>query len=751
MKTSFSSFTIENNLKEIEKALNAYGYEIEDKELKSKFEEVDKLLAVRESLTEAYEVGLLNVKYLSGESVNSSDYANAILKIERGDHDKLVKHYNYNLTKLYKAKNDLVGIVDDITVPSASMESYQSSIHGYNVSVEGIGDVFNKIGEKIKKAWEYIIEKMKKFFNWITGKSSEADETSNAASTATVPEKLKGESGESIDKKKEQNKQVKGDKENEPKVLSEEEYIKARSDAFTAAYNALTSMPNELTEDNIVQIAKPFVDLGIGSKVVSEIKSKCKDTKQGVITTGTGTKKTNIEFISKAKTYEWLQQYQKETEDSRSGLQKVYDKSKEFGGKVFNGVVSIFTGFKKENVESKGSAGKDSDSGNKAPKDDSVSAYGYKYHEIKGVENVYDQRDIIDSCKNYIIKNTSAKTFLAMEIIGSGKTPAAIGEKDITHLLAIFDKLSKAVNGYADGFNAALDRAVKSNIAAQQAEQGAKEASTNPNKNTPNKPDVNKAKKGLKIDVRVDEETAKTIGGLVGDIVDKNATLDTEIRRFLTEGRYVIVDKNRVIQENAAGGSRIFKGFGSQLDKVIVIDLPDNKTKDNLTLEDISPSEVILDINKDKEDEVHRILYSIPSERLVSVVSNLKSNADKLKNSISIAKSNFEKTTNNLTKLKNIIEGKAKNDITLDISSVNQVSKFLMGGMRLASIVATSIANRRDCLSHEMQVIMAYSNYLGKSIEEAVNYQIKERVNSAFGDIDNLNTTIQNQNQQQKQ
>ena len=741
MKTTFGSFAIENNLKELEKTLLASGFDIEDKELKAKFDEAEKLMAVRESLTEAYEVGCLNVKYLSGESVNSSDYVNAILKIERGDHEKLIKHYNYNVVKLHKAKNDLVGIIDDISIPNASMESYQSSLYGYNVSVEGIGDVFNKIGEKIKKAWEYIIEKMKKFFNWITGKSGEADSASQAASTTNVTETVKGQSGESVDKKKnEESKNT--DNGNEKKVVDAGEFEANKTKAFNTAFDALSKMNEELSENDLVAIVKPFIEINIGSKLLNNLKNKCKSTKKGVVTNGSSTKETDISYVSKQKVFNYLQDLQNKMNDNRSMVQKGTDMLKSGVKTAGKAVASffMFPNFGKKDVKSSGSSGGEdggSEGSTPQPKDDSVSSFGYKYHKIDGVNDVDDQKDIIDSCKNFMINKTSAKTFLAMEIIGSGTSPSPVGEADIKNLTDIFTELSKAVNGYADGFKNSIDRAIKTNINVANASKPATPNTANSSNNSNDKKQIQEnAKKNLDLDVTVDEETHKTVSGLIGKMLDRQHTLDDYIRKLINSRNYVVVDSNNKIDSNGAAQNRIFKGFGSQLDKVIVVEFPMEKTSDKMTLEDIKPYEIILNIRKESEENVHRTLYSLPAERLVEVTNNLKANVDKLKNSIKVAQTNFDKTLDNMKKLKEYAEGKGTNGITLSKKSINQVSKFLMGGIRLTSITATAIATRRNNLAKELEVIMAYGNHLSNSIQDAIAYQNKDGVKAAFGDID---------------
>lgn len=753
MITSFGSFAIENNFKELEKSLKESGYSIEDKDLEEKFEELNKLITARENLTEAYEVGLLNVKYLSGESVNNSEYAKAILKIEKGDHDKLIKHYNYNLTKLFKVKNDLAGIINDVKIPSASMENYNSSLQGYYVSVEGIGDVFSKIGEKIKQAWEYIINKMKKFFNWITGKSSEADEASQAASSANIPNEVKGKSGEAADKMKEEKDKAGGNAKPEQKTMDINQFNDAKGKAFSSAFESLGKMGDELTENDIVAIAKPFVELGIGSKLVDSIKKKCIDVKKGVITTGNGTKNTDIKFISKAKVFEFMNNFQNKSNDTRSALQKTTDFVKGAGNTVYSKgkkVVGFIFSLVKGEPSSKGSSGS-SETNEVNAKDDSVSSYGYKYHKIDGVDNVNDQRDIIDSCKNYMIKHTSAKTFLAMELIGAGTSPSQVGEADIKNLSSIFADLSKVVNGYADGFKAALGNAINSNIQAEQAKQASTNANNNANNNKQDKKQiVDKAKKNLGLDVKVDENTIKAADGLVRKILDKSTTLDEYIRKLIYSQRYVIVSKDNKIDSSATDANKIFKGFGSQLDKVIVIE---HTTKDtnNMTLEDIKPYEVVLQIKDDKKEEVHRTLYTITAEQLVQVTTNLKNNVDKLKNSIKSAQVDFDKTLKNMEKLKNYATGKAGNGVTLNQGTINQISKFLMGGIRLTSIAATAIATRRNNLAKELEVIMGYANHLTKEIDSAIASQQSGEANASFDDLEKALAAVSSENDQNTQ
>lgn len=741
MIKSFGSFAIENNFKELEKSLKLNGYGLEDKDLEDKFEELNKLITARENLTEAYEVGLLNVKYLSGESVNNSEYTKAILKIEKGDHDKLVKHYNYNLTKLFKTKNDLAGIIDDIKIPTASMESYNSSLQGYYVSVEGIGDVFSKIGEKIKKAWEYIINKMKKFFNWITGKSSEADSASQAAGSANIPNEVKGKSGETADKMKEEKDKAGGNDKPEQKTMDINQFNEAKGKAFSSAFESLGKMGDELTDNDIVAIAKPFVDLGIGSKLVDSIKKKCMDTKKGVITTGTGTKDTEIKFVSKAKVFEFMNNFQNKLNDTRSTLQKTTDFVKngtdslyKKGKEVFG---AIFSRLKGEPV-SKGS----SSSSNKdepKTKDDSVSSYGYKYHTIDGVNNIHDQRDIIDSCKNYMINHTSAKTFIAMELIGVGISPSKIGEADIKNLNEIFEDLSKIASGYYNGFRTALGQAIKGNIQSEKA----KIANTNPNNNTnakqSNREIVEKAKKDLGLDIKVDEQTINLTTSTVKKMLDKNSTLDADIRKMINSQRYVIVNDKNAIDPSATDPNKIFKGFGSQLDKVIVIEC---SNAENAKLEDIKTYEVILAIRENKLEEVHRTLYTLTAEQLVNVTTNLNNNVEKLKNSIKTSEASFKKVIEKLDDLRKYASGKAENGVTLNLQTVNNISKFLMGGIKLASIVATALANRRDSLATEMSVIMGYSNHLSKEIQTAISQQLSGGAGDAFNVIENAKTIL---------
>lgn len=726
MIKSFGSFAIENNFKELEKSLKLNGYGLEDKDLEDKFEELNKLITARENLTEAYEVGLLNVKYLSGESVNNSEYTKAILKIEKGDHDKLVKHYNYNLTKLFKAKNDLAGIIDDIKIPTASMESYNSSLQGYYVSVEGIGDTFSKIGEKIKKAWEYIINKMKKFFNWITGKSSEVDADVNAAKNGNIPQELGNVTGASID--------MKGvtKKEDGTLEMSPEKYSQMVTQAFNNSINYLSKLQtDEVTPKDLTGILKNFEVFKVTEDMSKKINSKCISTKD-VSVIDPKTKKTTTQkqnYVSKTLLINYLQKLQAAELDTRSRYQKLKDGAS-------NAIKAV------GDVAEKGV--------------DLAKGFFYKCRKFFGVgDNVEQGKEatVVDgdandtgnvhSCEDYIKKHLGTEFFTMSMMIDNPN----ISNNDIKNIIGTLEELSVIINSYYNGFKEGVDKAIKEKKSQMNnvANGGPTQASTNPNQNNNNNNNNvqdaikknQEAKKDLGVKVVIPEDVKKKMQTIVNEILDPKKTITDDFNKRLQTSEIVVESKGN---QNVLDG-KVIKCYGKKLNIVIALGQPADKT--NMDVTKIDASEVEFKLSE-------QVYNNKVKEILNKPLSKIKTETDSMANIISGLKSiskeseaKFKKNTELLNKMLKYSDTTdiKKQGLTIDKESSNAMNRFIMNVLKLNAYLATAASNRILELSNQLTAYMNYSNELGKRINDAEALNNASGLNEAKSLLDSINNT----------
>lgn len=726
----FSAYLSKVGVENLKKEVN--DLRIDDKAtqkaISDKFKEIDKLFSIADELHEANYVGNLNRESLLGKSVDLTAYPNPNLYLEKGDIEKIRKHIIYNNVKLNNASSMDPSL--GRTKVNLNTENYTSALQTYIVTVEGLGDMMSKVWEKIKNAIKYVIEKIKKFFRWITGNSEENSEASKSIESAKIDQKDANKTAAAADQAKASGKN--GVK-NIGEAMTKEQYIEEIKKAYDKAIADVSKLPDVVTENELVTISNSFSKVNLAEEMMDLLKNKAFVNVSGVQPQvyADGTKKNadvkikqyKKDLVKNVITDFYNRLTRTRTEKLKNAASNAYDKISNIGsavksgakaiGGAISGLVYMFAGLYSSTKEKAGYGNEDEGEEYINP----IQAEKERQQqEAQKPKELTEEQTIMAKA----LENIDTATVTTLQFNG----PFKIYDIDVG--LDDIKKYIQLANSYFDKIKKAVDTGKSQLINKKNQQQQAKAAQ--------NGKEVEKAgvhvgkdntkKIGDSIKIVLEEGDKNALEGIINSIIDKNKTIHNDVLS--------VISKNGIVLDGKVDLSNVtFKCVGTTFDKLIYFTLDAN----NSGFSGIKFNEVKFSCTEEAMKEVTSYYMNYTIAKADAEIKEINSHAKKIADVFKTTDKLFNQLTETITKMADFMENFDKSSgAKIDAASRSEITKFITGALTIGSYYIVSISKRSDNIIKGLTWLCKFVN----EVQAADKQRESDDLQSEISDIKSL-------------